>query len=35
MLAGGAARRYGGQPKGLLQLGGRRILDRVVDAVAV
>ena len=34
MLAGGAARRYGGRPKGLLQVGGRRILDRVVDAVA-
>lgn len=34
MLAGGAARRYGGLPKGLVELGGRRILDRVVDAVA-
>lgn len=34
MLAGGAARRYGGRPKGLLDVGGRRILDRVVDAVA-
>lgn len=34
MLAGGAARRYGGLPKGLLELGGRRILDRVVDALA-
>ncbi|MDP3909698.1 MAG: molybdenum cofactor guanylyltransferase [Gemmatimonadales bacterium] len=34
MLAGGAARRYGGRPKGLLEVGGRRILDRVVDAVA-
>ena len=33
MLAGGAARRYGGIPKGLLTVGGRRILDRVVDAV--
>jgi molybdopterin-guanine dinucleotide biosynthesis protein A len=33
VLAGGAARRYGGLPKGLLELGGRRILDRVVDAV--
>jgi len=31
VLAGGAARRYGGQPKGLLTIGGRRILDRVVD----
>ena len=34
VLAGGAARRYGGHPKGLVSLGGRRILDRVVDAVA-
>lgn len=34
MLAGGAARRYGGRPKGLVELGGRRVLDRVVDAVA-
>jgi molybdenum cofactor guanylyltransferase len=33
VLAGGAARRYGGRPKGLLELGGRRIVDRVVDAV--
>jgi molybdopterin-guanine dinucleotide biosynthesis protein A len=33
VLAGGAARRYGGVPKGLLAVGGRRILDRVVDAV--
>jgi molybdopterin-guanine dinucleotide biosynthesis protein A len=35
VLAGGAASRYGGHPKGLVQLGGRRILDRVVDAVGV
>ncbi|HEV8380809.1 MAG TPA: molybdenum cofactor guanylyltransferase [Gemmatimonadales bacterium] len=34
VLAGGAARRYGGIPKGLLELGERRIMDRVVDAVA-
>ena len=34
VLAGGAARRYGGLPKGLQQVGGRRILDRVADAVA-
>lgn len=34
VLAGGAARRYGGRPKGLLEVGGRRILDRVVDAIA-
>jgi molybdopterin-guanine dinucleotide biosynthesis protein A len=33
VLAGGQARRYGGRPKGLLDVGGRRILDRVVDAV--
>jgi len=34
VLAGGAASRYGGAPKGLLEVGGRRILDRVIDAVA-
>ena len=34
VLAGGAARRYSGRPKGLLEVGGRRILDRVVEAVA-
>jgi len=34
VLAGGAARRYGGRPKGLVELGGRRILDRVADVVA-
>src|SRR5688572_32373836 len=33
VLAGGAARRYGGTPKGLLEVGGRRILDRVVDVL--
>src|SRR5258708_33122281 len=33
-MAGGAASRYGGRPKGLMEVGGRRILDRVVDAVA-
>jgi molybdopterin-guanine dinucleotide biosynthesis protein A len=33
VLAGGAASRYAGQPTGLLLVGGRRILDRVVDAV--
>lgn len=33
VLAGGAASRYGGEPKGLLELGGQRILDRVVAAV--
>ena len=34
VLAGGAARRYAGRPKGLLEVGGRRILDRVVEGVA-
>jgi len=34
VLAGGAARRYDGRPKGLLSVGGRRILDRVVEVVA-
>jgi molybdopterin-guanine dinucleotide biosynthesis protein A len=34
VLAGGAASRYGGHPKGLLEVGGRRILDRVVGSVA-
>ncbi len=34
VLAGGAARRYSGRPKGLLDVGGRRILDRVVETVA-
>jgi len=33
VLAGGTASRYAGLPKGLLLVGGRRILDRVVDAV--
>ncbi|MFN2572747.1 MAG: molybdenum cofactor guanylyltransferase [Gemmatimonadales bacterium] len=33
VLAGGAASRYGGAPKGLLAVGGRRILDRVIDVV--
>lgn len=31
ILAGGAATRMGGGDKGLLMLGGRRILDRVVE----
>ena len=34
MIAGGLASRYGGTPKGLLEVGGRRILDRVVEALA-
>jgi molybdopterin-guanine dinucleotide biosynthesis protein A len=33
VLAGGAASRYGGAPKGLVAVAGRRILDRVVDGV--
>lgn len=33
MIAGGEASRYGGAPKGLLEVGGRRILDRVVDVL--
>jgi molybdopterin-guanine dinucleotide biosynthesis protein A len=33
VLAGGAATRYGGLPKGLERVGGRRIVDRVADAL--
>jgi molybdopterin-guanine dinucleotide biosynthesis protein A len=33
ILAGGAASRYGGLPKGLERVGGRRIIDRVLDAL--
>ena len=33
MIAGGQASRYRGTPKGLLEIGGRRILDRVVEAL--
>jgi len=33
VLAGGAASRYGGTPKGLLEVGGQRIIDRVVDTI--
>jgi molybdopterin-guanine dinucleotide biosynthesis protein A len=32
--AGGKSTRMGGRPKALLDLGGRRIIERVVDAVA-
>ncbi|HEX6210099.1 MAG TPA: molybdenum cofactor guanylyltransferase [Methylomirabilota bacterium] len=32
--AGGRSTRMGGRPKGLLELGGRRIIERVLDAVA-
>lgn len=31
ILAGGGARRFGGLPKGLERVGGRRILDRLVE----
>jgi molybdopterin-guanine dinucleotide biosynthesis protein A len=31
ILAGGGATRFGGKPKGLEQVGGARILDRLVD----
>jgi molybdopterin-guanine dinucleotide biosynthesis protein A len=34
ILAGGQATRYGGLPKGLELVGGRRIIDRVHDALA-
>ena len=33
VLAGGAASRFGGRPKGLQEVGGRRVLDRVVDTM--
>lgn len=33
ILAGGAASRFGGQPKGLEVVGGQRILDRLVDVM--
>jgi len=33
VLAGGAASRFDGRPKGLEQVGGTRILDRVIRAV--
>src|SRR4029453_16655012 len=32
--AGGKSTRMGGQPKALIELGGRRIIERVLDAVA-
>lgn len=34
ILAGGLATRYGGAPKGLLSVGGRRVIDRVADVLA-
>jgi molybdopterin-guanine dinucleotide biosynthesis protein A len=33
ILAGGAASRFGGKPKGLERVGGERILDRLVAAL--
>jgi molybdopterin-guanine dinucleotide biosynthesis protein A len=33
VLAGGAATRYGGKPKGLERVGGERIIDRLVAAL--
>jgi molybdopterin-guanine dinucleotide biosynthesis protein A len=33
VLAGGAAARYGGAPKGLLRVGGVRVIDRVAEAL--
>jgi molybdopterin-guanine dinucleotide biosynthesis protein A len=33
ILAGGQASRYGGLPKGLERVGGRRVIDRVADAL--
>ena len=33
ILAGGNASRYGGLPKGLERVGGKRIIDRVTDAL--
>ena len=33
ILAGGAASRYGGLPRGLERVGGRRIIDRVAGAL--
>jgi len=32
IVAGGASSRFGGTPKGLERVGGRRIIDRVIDA---
>jgi len=33
VLAGGAASRFGGKPKGLEEVGGERILDRAIQAM--
>ncbi|MGH7718237.1 MAG: molybdenum cofactor guanylyltransferase [Gemmatimonadaceae bacterium] len=34
VLAGGLSSRYGGAPKGLARVGGRRVIDRVADALS-
>ncbi|MDQ6887601.1 MAG: molybdenum cofactor guanylyltransferase [Gemmatimonadota bacterium] len=34
ILAGGGATRYGGRPKGLERVGGRRVIDRVARVLA-
>lgn len=34
ILAGGASVRYGGTPKGLARVGGRRLIDRVAASLA-
>jgi molybdopterin-guanine dinucleotide biosynthesis protein A len=34
ILAGGQATRYGGRPKGLELVGGKRVIDRAVEALA-
>jgi molybdopterin-guanine dinucleotide biosynthesis protein A len=33
IVAGGASSRFGGQPKGLLRVGGERIIDRIARAL--
>lgn len=33
IVAGGASSRFGGQAKGLLRVGGRRIIDRIASAL--
>jgi molybdopterin-guanine dinucleotide biosynthesis protein A len=33
VLAGGGSTRFGGLPKGLCDVGGRRVVDRVLDAL--
>ncbi|MFL5613662.1 MAG: molybdenum cofactor guanylyltransferase [Gemmatimonadaceae bacterium] len=35
VLAGGGSTRFGGRPKGLAELDGRRLIDRVLDALHV